>query len=185
MSYKRTTKSLAEIGRELHAAYLVESSLREEGGRFRITSKLIRVRDQLQIWSAVYDSEPSSMLAFSASWNTAVAEQDAPSVSPERLRALAKRQTAKPGGLRPLFARTSFVESADGAYHATRGLNNFLRATALDPKYPCQRGRGWRTPIPQAQSHADAAPFCCGQRLGRRAARRSTPNPGLARSRPP
>ena len=49
MSYKRTTKSLAEIGRELDATYLVESSLRAEGDRLRITSKLIRVRDQLQI----------------------------------------------------------------------------------------------------------------------------------------
>jgi hypothetical protein len=32
MAYKRPTKSLAEIGRELDAAYLVESSVRAEGG---------------------------------------------------------------------------------------------------------------------------------------------------------
>jgi DNA-binding winged helix-turn-helix (wHTH) protein len=31
MAYKRTTKTVAEIGRELDAAYLIESSLRAEG----------------------------------------------------------------------------------------------------------------------------------------------------------
>src|SRR5207244_620473 len=33
MTYKRATKSIAEIGRELNATYLVESSLRGEGDR--------------------------------------------------------------------------------------------------------------------------------------------------------
>jgi DNA-binding winged helix-turn-helix (wHTH) protein len=51
MAYKRTTKTVAEIGRELDAAYLIESSLRAEGERLRITCKLIRVRDQVQVWS--------------------------------------------------------------------------------------------------------------------------------------
>jgi DNA-binding winged helix-turn-helix (wHTH) protein len=40
MSYKRTTKTLADIGRELDAAYLIESSLRTEGDRLRITVHL-------------------------------------------------------------------------------------------------------------------------------------------------
>jgi len=74
MSYKRTTKTLAEIGRELDASYLIESSLRAEGDRLRITSKLIRVRDQLQIWSASYDSEPHSLLTFQRELGTAIAE---------------------------------------------------------------------------------------------------------------
>src|SRR5262249_6503859 len=38
MAYKRTTKSLADIGRELGADYLVENSIRSENGRLRITS---------------------------------------------------------------------------------------------------------------------------------------------------
>src|SRR6185295_7041881 len=39
MAYKRTTKSLAEIGRELGAEYLVESTIQAENGRLRIISK--------------------------------------------------------------------------------------------------------------------------------------------------
>src|SRR5580700_1346112 len=74
LSYKRTTKSLAKLGRELAAAFLIESSIRAEGGLLRITSRLIRVSDQVQIWSASYDSEPSSMLAFQRELSAAIAE---------------------------------------------------------------------------------------------------------------
>ena len=96
MSYKRTAKSLAEIGKELNATYLVESSLRAEGDRLRITSKLIRVQDQIQIWSASYDSEPGSMLALQRELSTAIAEQVRLTLAPERLRALDRRQTLNP-----------------------------------------------------------------------------------------
>ena len=51
MVYKRTTKSLATIGRELGADYLVESSVRVEGDRLRITARLVRADDQVQMWS--------------------------------------------------------------------------------------------------------------------------------------
>ncbi len=56
MAYKQAVKPLAEIGRELNATHLIEGSLRAEGERLRITAKLIRVSDQLQIWSSSYDA---------------------------------------------------------------------------------------------------------------------------------
>lgn len=47
MAYKGTTKSLAEIGRDLGADFLVEGSIRSEASRLRITSRLVRVRDEI------------------------------------------------------------------------------------------------------------------------------------------
>src|SRR5207249_8788503 len=93
MIYKRTTKSLAEIGRELGVDYLLESSLRAEGDMLRVTSKLIRTRDQVQVWSGVYDREPSSMLELQRELSTAIAEQVRFRLSPDRLSGLALRQT--------------------------------------------------------------------------------------------
>src|SRR6266849_4278666 len=75
MIYKKTTKTLGEIGSELGASYLVESTLRGEGGRFRVTSKLIRVKDQVQVWTASYDGEPASVLNFQRELSAAIAEQ--------------------------------------------------------------------------------------------------------------
>ena len=54
LAYKGTTKSLADIGRELNSDYLLESSIRGEGDHVRITSKLVRARDHVQIWSGSY-----------------------------------------------------------------------------------------------------------------------------------
>ncbi|HSC08158.1 MAG TPA: winged helix-turn-helix domain-containing protein [Steroidobacteraceae bacterium] len=62
--YRGTTKSLSEIGRELGADYLVESSLRAESSHLRITARLVRVRDQVQIWSDSFDRSTSSILGL-------------------------------------------------------------------------------------------------------------------------
>jgi len=51
IAYKRTTKSLAEIGREVGAEYIVEGSFRVESSQLRVTARLIRARDQIQVWS--------------------------------------------------------------------------------------------------------------------------------------
>ena len=75
MTYKGTRKLLAEIARELGAAFLIESSFRTEGARVRITSRLIRASDQIQIWSESYDSEPSSVIGFQRQLSVAIAQE--------------------------------------------------------------------------------------------------------------
>ncbi|GAC1686336.1 MAG: winged helix-turn-helix domain-containing tetratricopeptide repeat protein [Candidatus Dormibacteraceae bacterium] len=134
MAYKRTTKSLAEIGRELNAAYLIESSVRTEGGRLRITSNLIRARDQIQIWSASYDSEPSSVLEFQRELSTAVAEQIRLRLSPERLTALARRQTRHSAAY-DLYLRGRSCWNQLSPATTRRAVDFYMRATELDPNY--------------------------------------------------
>ncbi len=58
--YKKTDKSIRQIGRELGVDYVLEGTIRwersEEGrGRVRILPRLIRVSDDTQIWSKRYD----------------------------------------------------------------------------------------------------------------------------------
>ncbi len=134
MSYKRTSKTLAEIGRELDASYLIESSLRAEGDRLRITSKLIRVRDQLQIWSASYDSEPASLLTFQRELGAAIAEQVRLRLSPARLQALANRQTQNPEAY-DLYLRGRFFWNQFTPLTTRRAIEYFTRATDIDPGY--------------------------------------------------
>ena len=92
-AYRRTTKTLAEIGRELGAQYLVESSIRSEGGRLRITSKLIRAADQAQVWSAAFDNEPGSLLELQRELCRVLATQIHLKLSPQWLDAIEGRQT--------------------------------------------------------------------------------------------
>ncbi len=134
MVYKRGTKTAAEIGRELDAAYLVESSLRAEGGRLRITSKLIRVRDEVQVWSASYDSEPGSMLTFQRELSAAIAEQIRLRLSPERLAALGRRQTQNAEAY-DLYLRGRYLWNQLSPQTTRRATEFYTRAIGFDPGY--------------------------------------------------
>ena len=134
MAYKRTRKSLAEIGRELDATYLVESSMRSEGGRVRITSRLIRVPDQVQLWSTSYDSEPGSMLEFQREISAAIGERVRLQLSPERLSAIARRQTRNAEAY-DLYLRGRYFWNQLSPVTTRRASEFFARATKLDPQY--------------------------------------------------
>jgi TolB-like protein/DNA-binding winged helix-turn-helix (wHTH) protein/Flp pilus assembly protein TadD len=134
MAYKRTTKSLGEIGHELGADYLVESSLRAENGRLRITSKLIRVSDQVQVWSESYDREATTMLGLQRELSTVIAEQIRIRLSPERLSALARRHTQNPDAY-DLYLRGRYFGNQLTPATNKRAIEYYERATALDPNY--------------------------------------------------
>jgi len=51
MTYKHSSKTISQIGDELRVQYVIESSLRQSGNYFRITTQLIRVSDQTHLWS--------------------------------------------------------------------------------------------------------------------------------------
>jgi len=134
LSYKRTTKSLAEIGRELRATYLVEGSIRAEGRRWRVAVKLIRASDQVQIWAASFDSEPSSILEFQRQLSTAVAEQIRLRLSPDRLAALKHRQSRSVEAY-DLYLRGRYLWNQATPQTNRAAVEHYSRATDLDPEY--------------------------------------------------
>jgi DNA-binding winged helix-turn-helix (wHTH) protein/tetratricopeptide (TPR) repeat protein len=134
MRYRETAKSIAEIGSELGVGYVVESSLRAEGPRLRITSKLIQVHDQSQVWSGSYDSEPASILAFQRELSVTIAEQVRLQLSPARLDAVRRRQTTHAEAYDLYLHGRHFWYQLNPT--GTRSaIEYFQRATALDPEY--------------------------------------------------
>jgi TolB-like protein/DNA-binding winged helix-turn-helix (wHTH) protein/Flp pilus assembly protein TadD len=129
-----TTKTLAEIGREVGADYLLESSLREENGRFRITAKLIRARDQVQVWSESFDREPTSLLGLQQELSAAIAQQIKLRLSPGRLEALARRQTGNADAYDLYLRGRNFTNLRTPAATA-KAIEYFDRAVAADPDY--------------------------------------------------
>jgi TolB-like protein/Tfp pilus assembly protein PilF len=75
MHYKGTTKRADEIGRELGARYLLETSLRRTGNRIRITAQLIDAPSQSHIWVEQYDRDAQNLLAVQADVAAAVARR--------------------------------------------------------------------------------------------------------------
>jgi DNA-binding winged helix-turn-helix (wHTH) protein/Flp pilus assembly protein TadD len=134
MAYKGTTKSLAEIGCELAAGFLVESSIRGEGGSVRITSKLIRTQDQVQIWSATYNSMPGSVLEFQRELSATIAQQIQVRLSPERLNRVARRQTRHVEAY-DLYLRGRYFWTQLSPLTTRRAVEFYTRATEVDPGY--------------------------------------------------
>ena len=156
MRYKRTEKSIEEIGAELKAAFLLESSLRSEGGRFRVTSKLVRANDQVQIWSATYDSEPRSMLAFQRELSITIAQQIKLRLSPERLEALAKRQAHNPEAY-DAYLQGRYYWNLFTPATTRKAIECYHRATQLDTDYALAWS-GLADAFASSPIHADARP---------------------------
>jgi TolB-like protein/DNA-binding winged helix-turn-helix (wHTH) protein/Tfp pilus assembly protein PilF len=133
-TYRGTSKSAAVIGSELSADYLVEGSIRAEHGRVRVTVSLIRVADQLQIWSDSYDREPASLLGVQQELSTAIAEQIRLRLSPERLHTVARRQTQNADAY-DLYLRGRNFEDRRTPQATARALDYYEQATALDSRY--------------------------------------------------
>lgn len=134
LAYRRTTKTLGEIGRELGAGYLIESSIRGEGARLRITSRLIRAADQAQVWSASFDSEPGSLLEFQRELCGALAEQIRVKLSPERLSVLERRHTRDAAAYH-LYLQGRYFWNQLTPETTRRAVECFSRATARDGDY--------------------------------------------------
>ena len=75
MAYKHTAKTVATIGHELNADYLLEGSIRREGQSVRVTAQLIRVSDQSPLWTHNYDREFTGLLAMHKELGGAIAQQ--------------------------------------------------------------------------------------------------------------
>ena len=132
--YRNTSKTAAQIGKELAVDYLVESSIRAEGSRVRVTVSLLRVEDQAHVWSQLFDHESTSLLSLQQEVSAAIAEQVRLTLSPDSLRGVQARQTANASAY-DAYLRGRYQQhrrTADG----NRAAVGLLRqAVTLDPSY--------------------------------------------------
>jgi TolB-like protein/DNA-binding winged helix-turn-helix (wHTH) protein/Tfp pilus assembly protein PilF len=75
MSYRKSNKTVEQIGQEMRVDYVLESSLRQSGDRLRITAQLVRTQDQSHVWAASYDRTPKDILSFEDEVASAIAMQ--------------------------------------------------------------------------------------------------------------
>src|SRR5262249_54679948 len=74
-TYKHSSLAVSEIGRELHADYVVQGSVRRVPDRVRITVHLIQVPQQTDRWAESYDRDVKDILALQDSVARTIAEQ--------------------------------------------------------------------------------------------------------------
>jgi serine/threonine-protein kinase len=134
MRYKKTTKTLEEVARELKVEYLLEGSARREGGRARITTELIRARDQIQLWAETFERELSGILVVQSEVARKVAGALALKLLPAEQAQLAAARPVNPE------AYEAYLKGIERAYRLTRqdldgALEFFNLALQKDPDY--------------------------------------------------
>jgi TolB-like protein/DNA-binding winged helix-turn-helix (wHTH) protein len=180
LRYKGTTKTAIEIGQELSVDYLVEGTIRGEGGRVRLTATLIRVRDQEHIWSQSYERERTSLLGLQQDLSTAIAEQIRVRLSPDSIRGSASRQTRNADAY-DAYLRGRYLESRRTPATNARAIEQYDRAIALDPNYALAWSSLGSTYAASAVN-SDAPPLEVAPRAREAAAHAIRANPNLAES---
>jgi TolB-like protein/DNA-binding winged helix-turn-helix (wHTH) protein/tetratricopeptide (TPR) repeat protein len=164
--YKGTSLAVDQIGRELHADYLVQGSVRRASNRVRITVQLIQVRDQTDLWAETYDRELKDMLTLQDSVSRTIANQIHIALTPARQTPLPSRAHLDPEAYEAYLKGRYYwnKRTADGLQKA---LIYFQLAIDKDPAYgaaysglaDCNSGLAWHgfTSPAEALPKANAA----------------------------
>lgn len=131
MKYKHTTKSIAEIARELHADYLVEGSVRREGNQLRIVAQLVRANDQTPHWTKDFNSEIGETLSIESKVGAEIASSVNAAIGNPAVSRHIMEDDAYDAHLRSLAG--SNIHTEEGLAQI---LAAFQQATKDDPKCP-------------------------------------------------
>jgi len=134
MQYKKTTKPIDQIGRELGVDYVLEGSARGEAGRVRITADLIQVRNQAQLWADSFERDMSGILALQSDVAQKVAAALALKLLPAEQSRIAGARTVNPEAYEAyLKGLQHWYKLAPGDMDAAQ--HYFEVALAKDPNY--------------------------------------------------
>ena len=133
-TFADSTVSLPEIGRELDVDFVVTSSLRLDKSRIRVTSRLLRVANSEQVWSASFDRELTNVLGLQRELSIAIAEQIRQRLSPEVAAAIDRRQTQNPEAYE-LYLKGRYEWTRFQPDSIARALEYYRQAVAKDPGY--------------------------------------------------
>ncbi len=73
MKFKKTDKTIAEIGKELNVSHVLEGSIRKSGDRIRVTAQLISVKDETHLWAQDYDENIADIFTVQDEVSLAIA----------------------------------------------------------------------------------------------------------------
>jgi TolB-like protein len=140
-SFRDRPVTVAEIGRELSVANLLEGSVRKAGNTVRITAQLVRADTGFHLWSATYDRDLKDVFQV---------QDDIARVVVDKLK------VTLAGGIPTMAVRTenaevhnlllqgNFAVQTDTDAGTAEALKFFRRAIAIDPGYaPAWNGVGF------------------------------------------
>ena len=148
--YKGSSLDVGQIGKELHADYLLQGSIRRAPDRVRITVQLIQVRDQTDLWTQSYDRELRDILALQDSVARTIADQIHITLTAEQQARLARPRQVEPAAYEA-YLKGRYYWNKRTAEGMQKASIYFQQAIDKDPAYgaaysglaDCDSGLTW------------------------------------------
>jgi TolB-like protein/tetratricopeptide (TPR) repeat protein len=132
--FKKTTKSLNEIAKELGVAAILSGSIRTQAGKTRIIVELTEVNTKKRLWGDDFDYDSEDILSIQSKVAGQIVDALKASVTPEEKKGLSKHYTENVEAYK-FYLRGRNFWNARGAVNFDSAETNFKRAINLDPKY--------------------------------------------------
>jgi TolB-like protein len=134
MQYKGARKSLRVIATELGVDAILEGTVLHSGARVRITTQLIRARDDRYLWGEKYERTLGDILILQGEVARAIADQLQIKLTPQEHNRLSQTRSVVPEAyeayLRGIFFRNKWTE--EGLF---KSIELFTEANRLDPMF--------------------------------------------------
>ena len=134
MAYKHTNKTISQIGQELGVDYILEGSVRREGGEARVSAQLIRVADQTHLWAQNYERELHDLLQIENELGKAIARQVQINLTPQQEIDLSRMRTVNPDAY-DLYLQGRFYWNQRNPAAIKQSIGYLQRATEQDPNF--------------------------------------------------
>jgi eukaryotic-like serine/threonine-protein kinase len=132
--YKKSGKTIDQIGSELRVDYILEGSVRREASSVRINARLIRAHDQNQVWEDSYERERRDILVLQADVARAIARQIRVQLSPQEQTRMARSATVDPDAYEA-YLKGQFHMSKFSPADTNTALKYYNLALEKDPEF--------------------------------------------------
>ena len=118
----------------------MEGSLRRIGVGWRITARVVRPEDEVQIWSESFDRNPTELVSLAPEIATRLSTALVGQLGQETRAAVAERPTTNSEAYEA-YLRANFAVAERTREKLERALVDYRRALALDPSFNAARAR--------------------------------------------
>lgn len=170
MAFRATTKTVRAIGRELQVQHLVEGTVRHDGSRLRVSTRLIAIPNDDRIWAETHDGTLEDVFAMQESIAREIVDALELRLTPDEDRLLGERRVNDLSAWRAILEarKESLRWQPDTIHRAIRLLHDALEMVGANAELYAALGRAHlqfreagvdlgREPIEQAERFARKA----------------------------
>ncbi len=133
--FKRSDRPVPEIARLLDVKYVIDGSVRQDGGRVRITASLIDAARNTPVWSDAFDGDRRDVMALQREVALAIAEAIQVTLTPQDRTRLAPAHAVDPEAFELYIKGTQARYDANFSGDFTEARRYLSGAIAKDSAY--------------------------------------------------